>query len=90
MWWNKSKQNVFIGDTKKLDRGFLKACDAVVKTLGAEGKLALLDNLRVNEPPSVTKDGVTVIVTDTPDVTHLGVNGDRYSVAVSINYKVYI
>ena len=38
----------------------------------------------------LTKDGVTVIVTDTPDVTHLGVNGDRYSVAVSINYKVYI
>lgn len=61
MWWNKNKQNVFIGDTKKLDRGFLKACDAVVKTLGAEGKLALLDNVRVNEPPSVTKDGVTVM-----------------------------
>lgn len=38
----------------------------------------------------LTKDGVNIMVTDTPNVVPLGVNGDRYSVAVSINYKVYI
>ncbi len=56
-----TKRNIFIGDTKKLDKGFLKACDAVVKTLGAEGKLALLENTNVNQPPIPTKDGVTVM-----------------------------
>lgn len=55
------KQNIFINDTKKLDSGFLKACDAVVKTLGAEGKLALLENTNTNQPPIATKDGVTVM-----------------------------
>ena len=54
-------KNVFIGDTRRLDRGFLKACDAVVTTLGAEGKLALLENPDTNVPPIVTKDGVTVM-----------------------------
>ena len=58
----KSKvKNVFINDTKRLDRGFLKACDAVISTLGAEGKLALLENPNTNIPPIVTKDGVSVI-----------------------------
>lgn len=55
------RTNIFIGDTKKLDRGFLKACDAVIKTLGAEGKLALLENSNVQQPPQATKDGVTVM-----------------------------
>jgi len=36
------------------------------------------------------KDDVTVHITDTPDITVLGVNGDRFTVAVSINYKSYI
>ena len=55
------KQNIFIGDVRKLDKGFLKACDAVVKTLGAEGKLALLENTNTNQPPNATKDGVSVM-----------------------------
>ena len=54
-------KNIFISDTERLDSGFLKACDAVVKTLGAEGKLALLENPDTNVPPIVTKDGVTVM-----------------------------
>ena len=53
--------NIFIGDTKRLDKGFLNACDAVIKTLGAEGKLALLENGNTNQPPQATKDGVTVM-----------------------------
>lgn len=54
-------KNIFISDTKKLDNGFLKACDAVCKTLGAEGKLALVQNTDSKLPPSATKDGVTVM-----------------------------
>lgn len=54
-------KNIFIGDTKKLDVGFLNACDAVIKTLGAEGKLAVLENTNTQKPPTVTKDGVTVM-----------------------------
>ena len=57
----KQKQNIFIGNMTSLDKGFLKACDAVVKTLGAEGKLALLENRQTQDPPQVTKDGVTVM-----------------------------
>lgn len=55
------KQNILIKDTKKLDKGFLKACDAVTETLGAEGKFALLENTNTNLPPIVTKDGVSVM-----------------------------
>jgi chaperonin GroEL len=55
------KQNIYIKDLKKLDRGFLKACDVVTETLGAEGKLALLENPQTNLPPIATKDGVTVM-----------------------------
>lgn len=57
----KTEQNIYIDDTKKLDKGFLKACDVVTRTLGAEGKLAILENTNTNEPPIVTKDGVTVM-----------------------------
>ena len=57
----KTKQNIYIKDTRKLDRGFLKACDVVTETLGAEGKLALLQNTHTNLPPIATKDGVTVM-----------------------------
>jgi chaperonin GroEL len=56
-----NKQNIFINDTKRLDKGFLEACDVVVTTLGAEGKLALTENTNTNLPPEPTKDGVTVM-----------------------------
>lgn len=38
----------------------------------------------------LTKNGDTITVLQTPQIDVLGVDGDRYSVAVSINYKVYI
>lgn len=38
----------------------------------------------------LTKNGEIITVLQTPQIDVLGVNGDRYSVAVSINYKVYI
>ena len=50
-----------IDNNDKLFEGFLTVCDAVSATLGAEGKLAVLENLTgVSEVPFVTKDGVTV------------------------------
>ena len=52
--------NLKISDTDKLDKGFLFTCDAVAETLGAEGKLAVLENLQHNLPPDITKDGVSV------------------------------
>lgn len=55
------KQNIFINDLKELDKGFLKACDVVTSTLGAEGKLSLVENANTNLPPTATKDGVTVM-----------------------------
>ena len=53
--------NILIRDTKKLDAGFLATCDAVAETLGAEGKLAILPPEKENDPPLVTKDGVSVM-----------------------------
>lgn len=35
----------------------------------------------------LTKNGEIITILQTPKVTNLGVSGDRYSVAVSINYK---
>jgi len=49
-----------IGDTSKLFEGFNTACDAVKSTLGAEGKLALLESEVFPGQPRVTKDGVSV------------------------------
>ena len=57
----KKTSNILIKDYEKLDAGFLGACDAVAETLGAEGKLALIENTETNNPPIVTKDGVTVM-----------------------------
>ena len=57
----KNPQNILIKDHELLDKGFLAACDAVAETLGAEGKLAILENTNTNELPIVTKDGVTVM-----------------------------
>ena len=59
--FQRTKQNIFIKDTRKLDKGFLKACDSVTETLGAEGKFALLENTNTNLPPIATKDGVSVM-----------------------------
>lgn len=53
-------QNLLIDDFDKLDCGYLAVCDAVAKTLGAEGKLAILENLNIHLPPDITKDGVSV------------------------------
>lgn len=55
------KKNILIKDYELIDAGFLGACDAVAETLGAEGKLAILENTDANLPPIVTKDGVTVM-----------------------------
>lgn len=53
--------NVLIKNYEKLDAGFLGACDAVAETLGAEGKLAILENPESDKVPTVTKDGVSVM-----------------------------
>ena len=53
-----TKNNILIKQYKSLDKGFLGACDAVAETLGAEGKLALVDN--GDDIPFTTKDGVSV------------------------------
>lgn len=55
------KKNILIKEYELIDAGFLGACDAVAETLGAEGKLAILENTDSNLPPIVTKDGVTVM-----------------------------
>ena len=53
-------ENLLINDMKKLDAGFIAVCDAVSKTLSLEGRLALMENLNVNLPPNLTKDGYNV------------------------------
>lgn len=54
--------NVLIGNEylEDLYKGFLHTCNAVSETLGAEGKLAILESSDVTKPPTVTKDGVSV------------------------------
>jgi len=56
-----NKKNILIKQYELLDAGFLGACDAVAETLGAEGKLAILENTDTSMPPVVTKDGVSVM-----------------------------
>lgn len=51
--------STLVGDNKDLLEGFHLVCDAVKKTLGAEGKLAVLENTQLGVP-RVTKDGVSV------------------------------
>ena len=49
--------NILIDDLQKFDLGFEIACNAIAKTLGGQGKYALLENLQHNLPPNLTKDG---------------------------------
>lgn len=49
-----------IGNNNKFYQGFYKVCDAVKATLGAEGRLAVLENEQTLAIPKVTKDGVSV------------------------------
>ena len=51
--------NILINDFKKLDEGFIKACEVVACSYSAEGKFVILDNN--NELPLVTKDGNNII-----------------------------
>ena len=50
-------KNILINDMQKLDQGYLMTCDVVMKTLSLEGRLALMENLNINLPPTLTKDG---------------------------------
>lgn len=52
-------ENILINDFKKLDEGFIKACEVVACSYSAEGKFVILDNN--NELPLVTKDGNNII-----------------------------
>ena len=52
--------NVLIDNISGVDAGFLHVCEAVSKTLGAEGKLAILEHPDPTMPPTITKDGVSV------------------------------
>lgn len=57
-----NSENIKIGDKQlaKFDYGFITVCNAVAKTLGGEGKLAVLENTQNFKPPTLTKDGVSV------------------------------
>lgn len=57
---NKNKpNNVLIDDYELLDQGFELACLAVGRTMGAEGKLSLLD--QGDQIPRSSKDGISVL-----------------------------
>lgn len=51
--------NILIDDQKLLDQGFMLACRAVGRTLGAEGRLALLD--QNDQIAQASKDGISVL-----------------------------
>lgn len=51
--------NILINDFKKLDEGFITACEVVACSYSAEGKFVILDNN--NELPLVTKDGNNIV-----------------------------
>lgn len=50
-----------VGQNELLLEGFNDGCNAVKRTLGAEGKLAVLEAEQVGKPPQATKDGVSVV-----------------------------
>lgn len=52
--------NVLIDDMSGVFKGFLLTCEAVARSMGAEGKLALLESGDITAPPSVSKDGVSI------------------------------
>lgn len=49
---------ISINDNKKLLEGFFTVCEAVSQTMGAQGKLAVMEN-EVLGNPKVTKDGIS-------------------------------
>lgn len=49
-----------IDNNQKLFEGFFTVCNGAKRTLGAEGKLAIIENPLMGGIPTVTKDGVTV------------------------------
>jgi chaperonin GroEL len=51
------ESNILIDDLNKFDLGFKITCNAIAKTLGGQGKFALLESLQHNIPPQLTKDG---------------------------------
>lgn len=64
-----------VGQNEQLLEGFNTVCNAVKRTLGAEGKLAVLENEKFMGIPKVTKDGVSVArhITETHPVKFQGV-----------------
>lgn len=53
-------KSITINETKRLLEGFHTVCDAVKQTLGAEGKLAVMESELMGSAPTITKDGVSV------------------------------
>jgi chaperonin GroEL len=53
-------KTVTINNTERFLKGFHTVCDAVKQTLGAEGKLAVMESELMGAAPTVTKDGVSV------------------------------
>lgn len=49
---------ISINDNKKLLEGFFTVCEAVSQTMGAQGKLAIMEN-EILGNPRVTKDGIS-------------------------------
>lgn len=49
---------ISINNNKKLLEGFFTVCDAVSQTMGAQGKLAVMENELIGNP-IVTKDGIS-------------------------------
>lgn len=49
---------ISINDNKKLFEGFFTVCNAVSQTMGAQGKLAIMEN-EILGNPKVTKDGIS-------------------------------
>lgn len=54
-----NNSNILINDFKKIDEGFIEACQVVASSYSAEGKFVICDNN--NEMPLVTKDGNNII-----------------------------
>jgi len=55
------QNNILINDLDLFDEGFMEACELIATTLGANGKLSLLDNEHQGQPPRISKDGISVI-----------------------------
>ena len=83
--------NVFIDNGGYLSYGLVQI---LLKYPNSQGTKAILDRIKLyldnfKSGSNLTKDGIVINIQGTPSVKNLGVVGDRFVYAISINYMAH-